>query len=572
MSRTFDPSRTRAVLVGIETYDAGSGWSLSGPAADAVQFARWLIETAGVPPRHVSLILSPNEATTVDEIDACVSEHELDDPLQPDSATLDGFFNERLPREDFDSLILYWSGHGFRPSEGGSTRLLVQSATHDTWRCIDADSLCAWLCSDCFSGCTHQLLLFDVCANLVGVDRRIAEVGIKSGAARAQHRYDQYVFHAASQGQLAHAKGAERGGVFSGVLFDWLVRSESSWPIDVSSLASHLSEAFGELGPTLPAPQEPVFLHVSGRGLAGVDWSSTGAAQLHGAQRSPSNEVALAIDKGSRRIAGSVLLLAALSMLRSIGTVVTEFAESLLQAWKGLHIVLLLGASSIAVALVVDSVQSSLRPGTDVLPENSGDLVVEYRDGEIDAGSDAGGSDAGHDGGSDAGIDSGVDAGREMRTQPLHLEEVEVRRTRNYYRWELPGYEEPDSTLREYLVNESRALLRSLVPRADFVDRGHISSTVPAIRIVVDGSRIRELTSGQWQAGVLLIVELSPSGSPRVNGITVGRLVEHTAVDGSGTGQDARRALRSAMRRALRQGLRNVRPACREDFESRCPL
>ena len=43
-----DPTTTRALLVGIEKYDAGADWNLNGPACDVLRMAQWLLRQ-GIP-------------------------------------------------------------------------------------------------------------------------------------------------------------------------------------------------------------------------------------------------------------------------------------------------------------------------------------------------------------------------------------------------------------------------------------------------------------------------------------------------------------------------------------------
>src|SRR5687768_16860099 len=52
------PARTYALVVGIAEYDAGAGWELYAPVADAARAVLWLLRR-GVPPEQILLFLSP---------------------------------------------------------------------------------------------------------------------------------------------------------------------------------------------------------------------------------------------------------------------------------------------------------------------------------------------------------------------------------------------------------------------------------------------------------------------------------------------------------------------------------
>jgi len=62
MPKSAAPKRTFAVVVGVETYELGSGWDLFGPAGAACAFTDWLLKR-DVKPEHIFLFLSPQQQT-----------------------------------------------------------------------------------------------------------------------------------------------------------------------------------------------------------------------------------------------------------------------------------------------------------------------------------------------------------------------------------------------------------------------------------------------------------------------------------------------------------------------------
>ncbi|GHA93840.1 hypothetical protein GCM10010330_54860 [Streptomyces tendae] len=96
----LDPKKVFALVVGIESYQV-RGWSLPGPARDALRFADWLTGTAGVPQTHVHVLLSPLA--------------EQEPPAHPPatSENVHRALFEELPECDGDLLWIYWAGHGF---------------------------------------------------------------------------------------------------------------------------------------------------------------------------------------------------------------------------------------------------------------------------------------------------------------------------------------------------------------------------------------------------------------------------------------------------------------------------
>jgi hypothetical protein len=61
MNATAAPNSTRALIVGVEKYKAGSNWDLNGPALDVCRFAQWLCDQKVLSDR-IALFVSPLDA------------------------------------------------------------------------------------------------------------------------------------------------------------------------------------------------------------------------------------------------------------------------------------------------------------------------------------------------------------------------------------------------------------------------------------------------------------------------------------------------------------------------------
>ncbi|WP_327287092.1 SAV_2336 N-terminal domain-related protein [Streptomyces sp. NBC_01198] len=114
----FPVARTYAVVVGVETYAAGTP-GLDGPAHDACNAIEWL-RKCGVPASHISALISPSEVNRAKVERAGVPTR--DATLAEVEAVL---FGEVSERRDDDLLLVFWSGHGFRDSTGESRLLLA---------------------------------------------------------------------------------------------------------------------------------------------------------------------------------------------------------------------------------------------------------------------------------------------------------------------------------------------------------------------------------------------------------------------------------------------------------------
>src|SRR5271166_4793289 len=107
-------SKTYALLVGIERYDASTRWSLDGPASDVRRMADWLLQNDV--PREIRVLLSTldRNAAVRDEIKALLG-------VEPGGTRLEDVRRELIAlRHDVsaDLFVFYWGGHGWSTTRG----------------------------------------------------------------------------------------------------------------------------------------------------------------------------------------------------------------------------------------------------------------------------------------------------------------------------------------------------------------------------------------------------------------------------------------------------------------------
>ncbi|WP_053751788.1 effector-associated domain 2-containing protein [Streptomyces sp. MMG1533] len=201
-----DPARVHALIVGVERYDAGSGWDLPGPARDAVAFHR-LLRRAGVPDAQLRLHLAP------------LPPYVPDLPYEPaDHATLRRALVRELPLAQGDVLWVWWGGHGVL-DRAGHLRLFCADATTADKLGIDLDSALARYAGDAVPAFAEQLWIVDACESFeetLGFREALPPDALPEGRRNLAHR--QTLLRAAGRGRVA-ANDAERAtGLFSEVL------------------------------------------------------------------------------------------------------------------------------------------------------------------------------------------------------------------------------------------------------------------------------------------------------------------------------------------------------------------
>ena len=149
----LNPQSTYALIVGIEKYDAGSSWSLDGPASDALKFAQWLSDKC-VPTQNIFLFIS------------ALDKNQNNSKITSEKASyqnVDNAIFKTIPNyKEQDNLLLYiyWSGHG-TANKRKDLRLFYA----DNERNLNLESLLDSLNTSFFGKFNQQILIIDACAN-----------------------------------------------------------------------------------------------------------------------------------------------------------------------------------------------------------------------------------------------------------------------------------------------------------------------------------------------------------------------------------------------------------------------
>ncbi|MDX3596021.1 caspase family protein [Streptomyces sp. ID03-2B] len=203
---TVDPARVVALVVGVEAYAAGPGWTLPGPVRDALRFRDWLRST-GVPDANILLHLAPAQCPDT------VTGHR-----GADHETLRRALVHELPARQGDVLWIWWGGHGVLDRDE-HLRLYCADATEADRRNIDLESARRRLSSDVLPGFERQNWVVDACQTFE--ERHRPAVTIPDGSLPAGQRlriHRQSVLLAADRGQRAANDPVRGQGVFSDIL------------------------------------------------------------------------------------------------------------------------------------------------------------------------------------------------------------------------------------------------------------------------------------------------------------------------------------------------------------------
>ncbi len=203
-----DPKRTYAMVVGVENYNAGTKWSLDGPASDARRFVDWL-QKQHVPDHNIMLFLS------------CLEENKglKDKPgpsVQP--ATREEIYKcitEVLPGKSCDLFYFFWVGHGIITVDG-TRRLFYADATQANKLNLDLDSLITSLRTSYFQHLPRQVLIIDACANYVEELRlpvTLPKEEFPVGQPKSGH--EQFILLGARAGEVAKNIASRKTDLFS---------------------------------------------------------------------------------------------------------------------------------------------------------------------------------------------------------------------------------------------------------------------------------------------------------------------------------------------------------------------
>ncbi|WBB99793.1 hypothetical protein O7543_04025 [Solwaraspora sp. WMMA2080] len=249
---TTGPQRpdVRVVAVGVGAYQAGDGWTLTGPVDDAVRIARFFV-AHGVPTGNVDLLTDP--APPADDLPAGVRRRPAD------RATVRQLLLRELPASSARELYVYWGGHGFVDPRR-RRRLYYADATDADAVNLDLDSLLATYASDLVAVLHRQLWLVDVCqTHGPARPRRIdGHETFPSGDPVAGRSQD--VLFAAAVGQPAANLDRQRTGLFSRELLRLMDADGLTALADPQRLAERLRARFTTLRADGLTGQTPTYL------------------------------------------------------------------------------------------------------------------------------------------------------------------------------------------------------------------------------------------------------------------------------------------------------------------------
>jgi hypothetical protein len=213
------PDEVRAIVVGVDHYDYGDSWKLTGPAADALRTVDWLLEN-GVLSKHIALFLSPaswSEPHVTSWMER-TGWKQVRDAKYTDIAY---FINMELRPSAGKALLVHWGGHGSVDRKKPLNYLFSSDAVGGTPNCLCVQELLIALADSLFEHLMQQVLIFDVCA----APFTLANDHTNPNPARlikSETRnvgVQQCPMYAASPGKLATNVSKRGAGLFSELLF-----------------------------------------------------------------------------------------------------------------------------------------------------------------------------------------------------------------------------------------------------------------------------------------------------------------------------------------------------------------
>ncbi|MCX5336789.1 caspase family protein [Streptomyces sp. NBC_00140] len=265
------PEKVFALIVGIESYQAGRGWSLPGPARDALRFAEWLTDTAGVPPAHVHLLLSP----------LAQSHAETSTPATWENIHRTLF--KELPNCDGDLLWIYWAGHGYLDPKH---QLLLPTADATVGLTSHLNLQAAlrwWQSSNIPSGNFRRVVAIGDTCRIEDRRARSLKFGTndpEAGDHTPERR--QFVLYAALPGEAAKNDAERQAGQFTDTLLKHLAGKAVDTSIDgLVDIARAVQADFAILRAQGEAWQTPQFVISNGwdgSSLFGNHWTDTDTA------------------------------------------------------------------------------------------------------------------------------------------------------------------------------------------------------------------------------------------------------------------------------------------------------
>ncbi|MCO4882977.1 caspase family protein [Paraburkholderia caribensis] len=250
-----NPSRTVAILVGIERYK-DSGWGdLHGPAMDALRFANWLNEQ-GVDKKNLHFHLSLGEITDAGlkaERDALLAS--LTTPgtngapsyggakrADLEAATDPEYLQTLMPEDGEATLILYFSGHGLCSESTFRRYIIAQDATSDSMNVVNLMAMTANLrVHRCMRQYTTQWLIVDACAQDIGA-WKLRELNVQPPDNTAE-RAAQFWLFATQPGEFGYTSGERQAGVFTDALLT-ILQQRTLDGLDLEAVFTQLERMF----------------------------------------------------------------------------------------------------------------------------------------------------------------------------------------------------------------------------------------------------------------------------------------------------------------------------------------
>jgi hypothetical protein len=260
MTLMIEPTRTFALVVGVERYGFGSEWDLNGPASDAIRFVRWLLERS-VPAENIRLHLS-----TLPENDGLKTEVQdipaHDATLAQVKDSFEHWLGEKGSAGRGDLLLVFWGGHGVL-TDAQRRLVFCEDASELRSGTLDLDTRLEQLRKRPWSAFQRQAGFVDTCANyFVGKIREkigLEETRYVGGTPDPGVR--QWMMYAAASGEVAANFDVRRTGAFSEVVLEELDAAPAgTWPPDLNKVHSRVSDRMRELRESGQLRQTPVFL------------------------------------------------------------------------------------------------------------------------------------------------------------------------------------------------------------------------------------------------------------------------------------------------------------------------
>ncbi|MFY1650402.1 effector-associated domain 2-containing protein [Solwaraspora sp. WMMB762] len=248
------PSRTHAIVVGIDEYEIGTAARLTGPVDDAIRFTQWFLKS-GVPAARLHLAVTPCPPKADELRSAGV------DVRSAGKADIHRLLTRDLPKWDGDLLWVVWGGHG-AVDELRRRRLYYADSTHADPATLDLESAMAMAASSYIPAFDRQIWVIDACQThgVAARPRWVAGTETFPLGTPEQTR-DQDALFAASLGQPALNLTAARTGLFSAeVLRELEAVDQGPWPPDIDALTARLREHFTRLRDSGVHGQTPTYL------------------------------------------------------------------------------------------------------------------------------------------------------------------------------------------------------------------------------------------------------------------------------------------------------------------------